>query len=36
MNCSNPYGDGNSSNQIAEILAKIKINDQLLIKDITY
>jgi len=34
--CSNPYGDGKSSLRIAEILASININDDLLIKDITY
>lgn len=34
--CSNPYGDGNSSNRIADILATIPIDDTLLIKDITY
>ena len=34
--CSNPYGDGNSSKRIADILASTDINDSLLIKDITY
>ena len=34
--CSNPYGDGKSSTRIAEILAKVSIDDNLLIKDITY
>ena len=34
--CSNPYGDGRSSKRIADILAKIPINNNLLIKDITY
>ena len=34
--CSNPYGDGQSAKKIAEILAMTEINDQLLIKDITY
>jgi len=34
--CQNPYGDGNSSNRIAELLASITIDEQLLIKDITY
>lgn len=34
--CSNPYGDGNSSKRIAEILATTNTNDALLIKDITY
>jgi len=35
-NCSNPYGDGHASERIAEILATVKIDDNLLIKDITY
>jgi len=34
--CSNPYGDGKSSKRIAEILATVPINEDLLIKDITY
>ncbi len=34
--CSNPYGDGKSSSRVADILAKISIDDILLIKDITY
>ncbi len=34
--CSNPYGDGQSSQRIAEILASIAIDESLLIKDITY
>lgn len=34
--CSNPYGDGKSSARIADILAGIRLDDQLLIKDITY
>ncbi len=34
--CSNPYGDGHSSEKIAEILATIPINKKLLVKDITY
>lgn len=34
--CKNPYGDGNSSQKIAEILATCDLNDTLLIKDITY
>jgi GDP/UDP-N,N'-diacetylbacillosamine 2-epimerase (hydrolysing) len=34
--CSNPYGDGNSSERIASILASVDINETLLIKDITY
>lgn len=34
--CSNPYGNGDSSAKIADILATIPLNDKLLIKDITY
>jgi GDP/UDP-N,N'-diacetylbacillosamine 2-epimerase (hydrolysing) len=34
--CSNPYGDGKSSTRVADILAKVSIDDTLLIKDITY
>jgi GDP/UDP-N,N'-diacetylbacillosamine 2-epimerase (hydrolysing) len=34
--CQNPYGDGNSSEKIAELLATITIDDKFLIKDITY
>ena len=34
--CSNPYGNGKSSDKIAEIISSVKINDKLLIKDITY
>ena len=34
--CSNPYGDGSSSERIAGILATVDINETLLIKDITY
>lgn len=34
--CSNPYGDGNSSNKIAEIMATIPLDENFLIKDITY
>lgn len=34
--CSNPYGDGASSHKIAEIIANTVIDDNLLIKDITY
>mgnify|MGYP001439104947 CR=1 FL=1 len=34
--CSNPYGNGKSSDKIAEIIASVKIDDKLLIKDITY
>ena len=32
----NPYGDGNSSKRILDILHKMKINDKLIIKKITY
>lgn len=34
--CENPYGDGHSSERIANILATTEINETLLIKDITY
>lgn len=34
--CCNPYGDGNSSGRIADILAKIPLDDKLLIKDISF
>jgi len=34
--CSNPYGDGKSSARIADILASVFIDDNLLIKEITY
>lgn len=34
--CSNPYGDGQSSQRIADILASTVIDDSLLIKDLTY
>ena len=34
--CSNPYGDGHSSIRIADLLASIPLNEELLIKDITY
>ena len=34
--CSNPYGDGCSSDRIADILSKTSLDDKLLIKDITY
>jgi GDP/UDP-N,N'-diacetylbacillosamine 2-epimerase (hydrolysing) len=34
--CSNPYGNGVSSHKIAEIIANTVIDDNLLIKDITY
>ena len=35
-NIKNPYGDGNSSSRIIEILKKTKINDKLLFKNLTY
>ena len=34
--CGNPYGDGNSSYKIANIIADTVIDEKLLIKDITY
>jgi len=34
--CKNPYGDGKSSGRIAEILATMPIDENLLIKDMTY
>ena len=34
--CSNPYGDGQSSSRIAELLAATSLDDKFLIKDITY
>jgi GDP/UDP-N,N'-diacetylbacillosamine 2-epimerase (hydrolysing) len=34
--CGNPYGNGKSSYKIAEIIANSIIDEQLLIKDITY
>jgi GDP/UDP-N,N'-diacetylbacillosamine 2-epimerase (hydrolysing) len=34
--CSNPYGDGKSSERITEIIANLVIDKKLLIKDITY
>ena len=34
--CKNPYGDGQSSDKIANILAELKINKEFFIKDITY
>jgi GDP/UDP-N,N'-diacetylbacillosamine 2-epimerase (hydrolysing) len=36
LNCSNPYGDGQSSLRIANIIADTIIDQRLLIKDITY
>lgn len=34
--CKNPYGDGKSSERIAKILSKVKINEKLLQKRLTY
>jgi GDP/UDP-N,N'-diacetylbacillosamine 2-epimerase (hydrolysing) len=34
--CTNPYGDGHSSARIAGTLASIPVDENLLIKDITY
>ena len=34
--CANPYGDGHSSDRIADILASTQVNKKLLIKDITF
>jgi len=34
--CINPYGDGKSAQRIVDILANANIDDDLLIKDITY
>lgn len=35
-NCTNPYGDGNASGKIAQILSEIKIDRELIQKRITY
>lgn len=35
-NCTNPYGDGNASAKIAQILSEIKLDRELLQKRITY
>lgn len=35
-NCVNPYGDGTSSSKIAKILNEVDLNNDFLIKDITY
>lgn len=32
----NPYGDGNSTKKIIEVLANIELNEQLIHKNITY
>jgi GDP/UDP-N,N'-diacetylbacillosamine 2-epimerase (hydrolysing) len=34
--CANPYGDGHSSQRIADALASMPIDTELLVKDITY
>lgn len=34
--CVNPYGDGKSAQRIVKVLADIKIDDNLLVKNITY
>ncbi len=34
--CINPYGEGSSSERIASILATVNIDEELLIKDITF
>tara|TARA_B100001059_G_C17776541_1_gene551616 strand:+ start:319 stop:1485 length:1167 start_codon:yes stop_codon:yes gene_type:complete len=36
QSCTNPYGDGNSSEKIVNLIDSLIINDNLLIKDITY
>lgn len=36
QNCINPYGDGNASERIAEILATIRLGKELLEKSMTY
>ena len=35
-NCSNPFGDGHTGERVAELLANIPIDAQLLNKDLTY
>ena len=35
-NCVNPYGDGTSSSKIAKVLNEVELNNDFLIKDITY
>ncbi len=35
-NCKNPYGDGNSSRRIVDVLGNISIDEDLLVKKITY
>lgn len=34
--CTSPYGDGHSAKRIVDILEKIEINDNLLVKKLTY
>ena len=34
--CNNPYGNGDASRQIADVLASVTLDQKLLIKDITY
>ena len=34
--CVNPYGDGHSAKRIVDILEKVKINKNLLVKKLTY
>lgn len=34
--CSNPYGDGHTGERIADILSRIRVDERLLVKDITY
>ena len=36
QSCTNPYGDGNSSEKIVNLIDSLIIDDNLLIKDITY
>ena len=35
-NCTNPYGDGNASGKIAQIISEVKLDRELLQKRITY
>ena len=35
-NIKNPYGDGNASQRIVEIIEKLEINKELLIKRLNY
>jgi GDP/UDP-N,N'-diacetylbacillosamine 2-epimerase (hydrolysing) len=34
--CVNPYGDGESSRRIADVLATVALDEKLLLKDLTY